>query len=319
MTTAEGSPRSWYAAADGDWLPAAPWPRADAHIHLVRREHRAWAAAREDVDATLIDEPRAYDAHARTHGIASTLVVATGEDNNPYVRAAAEQFRWVRPLVAFGPAQLSVDALEEALATTRRVAGVSLQGGDAEELAAVDPAVWRWLDERSWLISQNNSGEGWLSWRPILQQTPTLRLLIAHCGLPLQAPPSERERPAPPDVLRERLATVLALAEFAGPRVKLSGFYALGAPSHDFPHRQAWGYVETLLEAFGVERLLWGSDFSPALSHLSFPQTIDLFDRMPFVSEEDRRKIEGANLLALLDDLDSRGKDGNAQAAEPRL
>lgn len=59
--------------------------------------------------------------------------------------------------------------------------------------------------------------------------------------------------------------------------MKLSGFYALAAPSHDFPHTQAWGYVETLLEAFGVERLLWGSDFSPALSHLSFPQVNCLF------------------------------------------
>ena len=64
-----------------------------------------------------------------------------------------------------------------------------------------------------------------------------------------------------------------------------------------------------MLEAFGVERLLWGSDFSPALSHLSFPQTLDLFDRMPFLSTDDRRQVEGANLLALLADLD-RGAQG---------
>ena len=48
MTTAEGSPKSWYTLSD-EWQPAAPWPRADSHIHLVRREHRPWAAAREDV------------------------------------------------------------------------------------------------------------------------------------------------------------------------------------------------------------------------------------------------------------------------------
>ncbi len=304
MTTADGSPKSWYTVPD-EWQPAAPWPRADSHIHLVRRDHRPWAAAREDVDATFIDEPKAYDAHARAHGIAATLVVATGEDNNPYVSAAAQDFGWVRPLVAYEPAQLSVPSLEEALAQVPRVAGVSLRGGDAAELLAVDAAVWHWLDERRWLVSQNNSADGWLGWLPVLQETPGLRLLIAHCGLPLQAPPSERENPAPRQVLRERLKSVLVLADFPGPRVKLSGFYALGAPSHDFPHRQAWGYVEVLLEVFGVERLLWGSDFSPALSHLSFPQTIDLFDRMPFLDADDRRKIEGANLLALLAELDS--------------
>eukprot|EP01044_Picomonas_judraskeda_P002156 COSAG03_NODE_148_length_11571_cov_9.471583_2_plen_220_part_00 len=34
MTTADGSPKSWYTA--DDWKPLAPWPRADSHIHLVR-------------------------------------------------------------------------------------------------------------------------------------------------------------------------------------------------------------------------------------------------------------------------------------------
>lgn len=306
MVTAEGSPRSWYTA--DDWQPAAAWPRADSHIHLVRREHRTWAAAREDTDATFIDEPKAYDAHVRTHGIAATLVVATGEDNNPFVSAAARKFDWARPLVAFDPSQLSIIALEETLVHVPRVAGVSLRGGDKDQLLAVDPAVWRWLEERGWLISQNNSADGWLGWLPVLQQTPGLRLLIAHCGLPLQAPPSEREKPAPPEELRERLRAVLGLAKFPGPRIKLSGFYALAAPSHDFPHRQAWGYVEVLLEEFGAERLLWGSDFSPALSHVSFPQTIDLFDRMPFLSTDDRRLIEGANLLALLADIDGESE-----------
>ena len=156
---------------------------------------------------------QAYDVHARAHGIAATLVVATGDDNNPFVSAAAKEFGWVRPLVAFDPAQLSVRALEETLASVPRVAGVSLRGGDAAELLAVDPAVWRWLDARKWLISQNNRGEGWLAWLPVLQRTPGLRLLVAHCGLPLQAPPSERENPAPREVLHERLKTVLALAE----------------------------------------------------------------------------------------------------------
>ena len=57
----------------------------------------------------------------------------------------------------------------------------------------------------------------------------------------------------------------------------------------------------------------WGSDFSPALSHLSFPQTFDLFDRMPFVDDAMRAMIEGANLLALLEDVAA------AASAAPRL
>lgn len=113
-------------------------------------------------------------------------------------------------MIAFAPEELSVERLEE-LRSVTRVSGVALQGSDAKALAAVDPAVWLWLDARGWLISQNNSGEGWLGWLPIMRQVPTLRLLVAHCGLPLQAPPAERNYPVPQAVLQERLQHVLAL------------------------------------------------------------------------------------------------------------
>ena len=99
------------------------------------------------------------------------------------------------------------------------------------------------------------------------------------------------------------MADVTALAEFTGPRVKLSGFYALTEPGYDYPHRAAWPYVESLLEAYGVERLLWASDYSPCLDHLTFPQTFGLFSHMPFLSDSDRAQIEGANLLAMLDEV----------------
>ena len=86
-------------------------------------------------------------------------------------------------------------------------------------------------------------------------------------------------------------------------RVKLSGFYALTTPGYEYPHQAAWPYVEELLEAFGATRLLWGSDFSPSLEWLSFPQTFGLFGHMPFLSEAERRLIEGENLLTLLAEL----------------
>jgi hypothetical protein len=58
---------------------------------------------------------------------------------------------------------------------------------------------------------------------------------------------------------------------------------------------------------FGAARLCFGSDFSPCLSHISFPQTIDLFARMPFLTEADRELVEGGNVLGMLKDIDSVG------------
>ena len=62
--------------------------------------------------------------------------------------------------------------------------------------------------------------------------------------------------------------------------------------------------MEALVDAYGVERLLWASDYSPCLDLVTFPQTYDLFSKMPFLTAEDRTRIEGSNLLALLEEVE---------------
>ena len=100
--------------------------------------------------------------------------------------------------------------------------------------------------------------------------------------------------------VHQQLNSVMELARFGGVCVKLSGFYALTVPGYDYPHRNCWPYVAALVESYGVDRLLWGSDFSPSLEHVSFPQTIGLLGQMPFLTDKDRVQIEGKNLLRLL-------------------
>jgi L-fuconolactonase len=162
-------------------------------------------------------------------------------------------------------------------------------------LGQVSNEVWRWLAQQRWLVSVNSRGEHWAAWLPVLERQPDLRLLVSHLGLP----PAVSTAP-PEATARQVLQEVLALARYSGVHVKLSGFYALTQPGYDYPHQAAWPYVEVLLAAFGSTRLLWGSDFSPSLEWLSFPQTFGLFEAMPFLSDSDLKRIEGGNLLALL-------------------
>ncbi|MEC9172487.1 MAG: amidohydrolase family protein, partial [SAR324 cluster bacterium] len=58
--------------------------------------------------------------------------------------------------------------------------------------------------------------------------------------------------------------------------------------------------TEELFDHFGPDRLLWGSDFSPSLDFLSFPQTFELFNKMHFFCQENIKAIMGENLLRLL-------------------
>ena len=59
-------------------------------------------------------------------------------------------------------------------------------------------------------------------------------------------------------------------------------------------------YVEALIEALGVERLLFASDYAPCLNFQTYPQTLELLWKMPFLRDDDGDRIAGGNLMALL-------------------
>jgi L-fuconolactonase len=274
--------------------------RADAHIHLFEHGFRGPSfAARPGVN---LDEAACYDSLAQAHHISAALVVGYAAepwctDNNNHIAALARQYPWIRPLAnAATPAELSIATLQRW--RTQGFIGISLYlitADHLEQFATIPPEVWVYLAAHRWLISVNSRGSAWRAWVPILAQFPDLHLLISHLGLP----PALAEAPSP-EVARQNLQDVLALSQYPSVHVKLSAFYALSTPGYDYPHHAAWPYVQAALDAFTIDRLLWGSDFSPHLDSLSFPQTFSLFAKMPFLSDNDRRKIEGENLLALL-------------------
>jgi L-fuconolactonase len=87
---------------------------------------------------------------------------------------------------------------------------------------------------------------------PIAGRFPDLRIVIDHCGMP--APPTA---PAVDDLL-ETLPELLALAEYPHVAVKLTGLPVLQPGSYPFP--AIWPKLHRLIDAFGPERLIWGSD-----------------------------------------------------------
>lgn len=281
--------------------------KADAHIHLFAGGFGESFTARPGV---RIDEAALYQSFMKDHGVAAALVVGYQaqpwcRSNNGHLARMAAEHAWVHPVAYFEPeAPPDLPALQEL--ADQRFVGVSFYVFGDEKAAAIgriSDDVWRFIADRRWLVSVNSRGAALGCWRAVLEKHPTLRLLISHLGLPprLSTPPSL-------DEARRLLGDVLALASSPEVRVKLSGFYALTEPGHDYPHRAAWPYVEALAEAFATRRLLWASDFSPCLDWLTFPQTLDLFKHMPFLSDDDRRMICGGNLLVLLDDIQRSGK-----------
>ena len=277
--------------------------RADAHIHLFEGGYQDSFMKRLN---RPVDEAVVYASLARDHGVTAALIVGYADvpwaaENTRYLTQMVAEYDWVHPAAYFDAAEPPTTNELTRLQADGFV-GVSFYIFGPERVAAllaISDEVWAWLASRRWLVSVNSKGDDWNAWQEVLTRHPELRLVVSHLGLP----PKQAEAPDASGA-REAMASVLALAGFPHTQVKLSGFYALTDPGHDYPHRAAWPYVEALLDAYGVERLLWASDYSPCLDCLTFPQTYDLFSKMPFLNDADRERIEGANLLALLDEAE---------------
>jgi len=274
--------------------------RADAHVHFFQPGYVA--ALPENCRRVQPDEVTLYQALAQQYNVQQVLAIGyEGESwaagNNQYLAQLGQ-----RPLLAqtccLCPQAKSFGHVNVRRMATRAVCRLSIYLFEEQQIAAlgqVPDEVWRWLVQHRWLVSVNSRGEHWAAWFPVLECYPELRLLVSHLGLPQAVEQTPTEAMA-----RHQLGAILSLAQFPGVRVKLSGFYALTKPGYGYPHRVAWPYVEALQMAFGSARLLWGSDFSPSLEWLSFPQTFGLFADIPFLDSADIERIEGGNLLLLL-------------------
>jgi predicted TIM-barrel fold metal-dependent hydrolase len=86
---------------------------------------------------------------------------------------------------------------------------------------------------------------------PVLQRFPELRLVIDHAGLPTYPPPIP---------MKTIIAEAAALATFPNVAVKASAFPC--ATTEPFPFPAAQWCTRALVEAFGPERVFWGTDMT---------------------------------------------------------
>lgn len=275
-------------------------PRHDAHLHFF---YPGFAGRVPATCRRLApDEFTLYTALAAQHHIGQALIVGyEGSDwaygNNAYIAHLAEQHAWIRPLAFVAePASLTVAQLKTWVA--QRFVGITFYvhtDATRHALAQTPLQVWRWLADHGLLVSVNSRGETWRAWDPILAHTPALRVLASHLG----SPPAVAEA-LDLSTAAQALQPLTDLARYPGMHVKISGFYGATEPSHAYPHHAAWPYVQVIHEVFGTERLVWGSDFSPALESVSFPQTVDVVAAIPFWSQAERAAVWGGNLARLL-------------------
>jgi L-fuconolactonase len=119
-------------------------------------------------------------------------------------------------------------------------------------------------------------------------RNPNTMLVIDHLGL--QQPPS----PPPPAEPFADLPKLLALATHDNIAVKISGACTL---SHQpFPYADLWDPLWRIFDAFGLDRCMWGTDWTRAVALLSYEQGVEAFRVSDRLSDGDRAALMGESL-----------------------
>ncbi|MEX2228880.1 MAG: amidohydrolase family protein [Dehalococcoidia bacterium] len=113
-------------------------------------------------------------------------------------------------------------------------------------------------------------------------------VVIDHLGLqqPFEPPP-------PPDPFGE-LPKVLALAALPNVAIKISGACTL---SHEpFPYQDIWDPLARIFDAFGMNRCMWGTDWTRAVELLTYREGVEAFRVTDRLSDGDREALMGGTL-----------------------
>ena len=95
------------------------------------------------------------------------------------------------------------------------------------------------------------------------------------------------------------MAELLALVACGNVTVKISG---AGTLSHrPFPYDDLREQLGRIFDAFGMDRCLWGTDWTRAVEFLSYAQAVDAFRVTGWLSASDQAMLMGGTLQRVYD------------------
>ena len=265
----------------------------DAQVHAYERDHpgRPWAAVltgpaqvmgddmvaamdRVGVDGALLVSPFTMYRYDASYAI---------EVRNKY----PDRFALIKPVDPSDP------AVAETVADWARTPGtvgirIMMTRGVSEDPA--DPGINRVLAAGA----RHGLPVNILCWgrlaqaRALAARNPDTAIVIDHLGLqqPFEPPP-----PAQPFA---DLSKVLEGASQPNVAIKITGACTLSREA--YPFKDIWDPLARIFDAFGIERCMWGTDWTRAVKLLTYEQGVDAFRNTDRLSESDKRTLMGGTL-----------------------
>ena len=265
----------------------------DSQVHAYERNHpgRPWAGVLTGpAEVTGDDMVAAMD----TVGVAGAVLVSPftmyGYDASYALEVHRQhpgRFGLVKPVDPNDPAVAETIA---AWAATPGTVGIRLMMTRGASTDPADPGLNRVLATAArHTLPVNLMCTGRLAQAgQLAARHPDTQLVIDHLGLPQPFEP-----PAPAEPFAD-LPQLLALATYANVAVKVSGACTLShAP---FPYPDLWDPLWRVFDTFGLERCLWGTDWTRAVKLVTYQQAVDAFRLTDRLSDSDKATLMGESL-----------------------
>jgi predicted TIM-barrel fold metal-dependent hydrolase len=271
-------------------------PTIDSQVHAYERNHpgRPWAGVLHGPAEVTGDQMvAAMDAV----GVDGALLVSPFSMYRYDASYALEvyakhpgRFGLIKPVDPTDPAV--ADTIAD-WAAKKGTVGVRIMLRDEVSSDPADPGINRVLAA----AARHNLPVNLLCWGRLEQlgglaaRNPQTTVVIDHLGLTQPFVP-----PAPAEPFAD-LPKVLALAAHKNVVIKISG---AGTLSHQpFAYNDIWDPLRRIFDAFGIERCMWGTDWTRAVAFLTYKDGVEAFRVTDRLSERERALLMGESLARI--------------------
>jgi L-fuconolactonase len=268
-------------------------PTIDAQVHAYERDHpgRPWAAVLTGPPhVTGDDMVAAMDAVGVDGALLISPFTMYRYDASYAIEVGKKypgRFGLIKPVNPADPAV--AETIADWKATPGTVGIRIMMNRDVSEDPA-DPGLNRVLAEGA----RHGLPVNILCWgrteqaRALAARNPNTAIVIDHLGLqqPFEPPP-----PAQPFA---DLPKVLAVAREPNVAIKITGACTLSREA--YPFKDIWDPLARIFDAFGIDRCMWGTDWTRAVKLLTYQQGVDAFRNSDRLSDSDKRTLMGGTL-----------------------
>jgi L-fuconolactonase len=269
-------------------------PTIDVQVHAYERNHpgRPWVGTLHGPAEVTGDQ---MVAAMDDVGVDGAVLVSPfsmyGYDASYALEVYAKhptKYRLVKPV---DPSEPAVAETIADWATQKGTVGVRIMMRDNISTDPADPGLNRVLAA----AGKHGLAVNLLCWgrleqaRQMAARNPNTQIVIDHIGL--QQP---FEPPAPPTAWDD-VPKVVALAKHPNIAIKISGGCTL---SHEaFPYADIWDPLMRIINAFGLGRCMWGTDWTRAVGLLTYKEGVDAFRVTRRLFDSDKAALMGETLM----------------------